>query len=692
MPETKEVKYLIELLAKNKGAFEAAAALSKVGDSAKGTTGKFDVLGRGADTLSGKLAAMAGAGAIVAFATESFKAFAKVERQLAATGLQMRAMGIDAEKDLPRVKAFLEAIQAAGNGVLSETVPAFQQLVGLTQDTEAAMYLTELATRMAEATGKDLASTTAVVAQVMTGKAGPALKDYGVNIRASAEGTINAKEALVALNKQFPEQAANLDDAQAKLDELASIYETVKMKTGEFVLGVIKFFQKVPEAVVGVGVTIGTALNPKNWLLGWDGFKDQLRKNIAAAFDATGVGQKAEASGAIAGEAFARGEKKAIAIAGRKSDEEQAKIDAEAAKKAVEQAAKVADLELQGEEALVAAKISMSADGSRERFDLELDALRVSHERQRAEYVKNKADTTAIDQAYEIAKDALMSEYQDKQIKAQEEVWSDEQDLLEERSEAETKAHEERIERLDAEADAAAALIQLELESNDLTLDARQKLETALIKIDTEKKRRAAKTAQEIVAIEKASGVAIVKVAKLTAMQKSDLMQRVAAAGVTFAQTAFGDSKAGAIAQAIVDTWGAANQALNSAPTPYNYILMALVIATGLANVAKIRAQNFEASGGGGGKGFDDPIHDNIARVMGGRRWAEDVVKFSGEGFEQRLKELSFARPLPEASGPDEGGVSINLYGNYYGGDSGLQDLGRDIRRATRLDRPRFSR
>lgn len=45
--------------------------------------------------------------------------------------------------------------------------------------------------------------------------------------------------------------------------------------------------------------------------------------------------------------------------------------------------------------------------------------------------------------------------------------------------------------------------------------------------------------------------------------------------------------------KAVVDTYMAANVALASAPPPFNYILMATTIATGLANVAKINAIQF---------------------------------------------------------------------------------------------------
>jgi hypothetical protein len=60
--------------------------------------------------------------------------------------------------------------------------------------------------------------------------------------------------------------------------------------------------------------------------------------------------------------------------------------------------------------------------------------------------------------------------------------------------------------------------------------------------------------------------------------------------------------KALALAQAIIDAYGAGNKVLNSKlPFPTNVLAMAGVIATGLTNVATIKAQKFESGGIVGG-------------------------------------------------------------------------------------------
>lgn len=74
-----------------------------------------------------------------------------------------------------------------------------------------------------------------------------------------------------------------------------------------------------------------------------------------------------------------------------------------------------------------------------------------------------------------------------------------------------------------------------------------------------------------------------------------------------------------AVAQAIMDTYAAANTALKSAPPPFNFIAAGVSVAAGLANVAKISSQKYAtgtASAGGGMSlvGENGPEYINLPR------------------------------------------------------------------------------
>ncbi len=106
--------------------------------------------------------------------------------------------------------------------------------------------------------------------------------------------------------------------------------------------------------------------------------------------------------------------------------------------------------------------------------------------------------------------------------------------------------------------------------------------------------------------------------------------QASAYAAIGFARSAFGESKALGVAEAGISTWQGAARALRDYPAPYSYVVAALTIANGLAQVAKITSTNPSTSG----QGFDDPRNDAAAR-LGGRRWAMDMIgEFSGGAAE----------------------------------------------------------
>jgi hypothetical protein len=81
---------------------------------------------------------------------------------------------------------------------------------------------------------------------------------------------------------------------------------------------------------------------------------------------------------------------------------------------------------------------------------------------------------------------------------------------------------------------------------------------------------------------------------------RSKLMATSVDVAMKLGKALFGDAKGIAIAGAIIDTYKAANSALDDAPFPFNIGLAAANVAAGMANVNKIRNTNINSSGGGG--------------------------------------------------------------------------------------------
>ena len=79
---------------------------------------------------------------------------------------------------------------------------------------------------------------------------------------------------------------------------------------------------------------------------------------------------------------------------------------------------------------------------------------------------------------------------------------------------------------------------------------------------------------------------------------------------------AFGEYKAFQIAEAIIATYSAANKALAAYPPPLSFAFAAAAVAAGIANVAKIKSQNFQSGGIVPGNQFEgDRV---VARVNSG--------------------------------------------------------------------------
>lgn len=118
------------------------------------------------------------------------------------------------------------------------------------------------------------------------------------------------------------------------------------------------------------------------------------------------------------------------------------------------------------------------------------------------------------------------------------------------------------------------------------------------------------------------------------AKQELAMQMELANASIALLSGVFGESKELAIAQAIINTYQGATQALAQGGI-YGAVLAAVVIAAGLAQVAKIESTEPATNGmSTQGSGFDDPSNDQAAR-QGGRRWAGDMIREFTSGVSQ---------------------------------------------------------
>lgn len=126
---------------------------------------------------------------------------------------------------------------------------------------------------------------------------------------------------------------------------------------------------------------------------------------------------------------------------------------------------------------------------------------------------------------------------------------------------------------------------------------------------------------------------------RATQKAKFGLEAQVASQSLSLAADVFGGNKEIAIAEAVINTAAAAVKALaNGGGWPAGALMMALTIASGLAEIAVITSSSAPTMPGisadsvqvASGVGFDDPSNDQAA-YLGGRKWAGDMIgKFTG--------------------------------------------------------------
>lgn len=222
--------------------------------------------------------------------------------------------------------------------------------------------------------------------------------------------------------------------------------------------------------------------------------------------------------------------------------------------------------------------------------DLELEAIRQANQIKIDEnkYYNDELyfqDLDRLAKVEQAEKDALKlrldnqlineKEYQIALKEIQDGFQSERDALFEEREDAQKTKEEEDL------------LLRREVEQQNLDYDLQAQLDN-FDKGYAARKAAAIKNGVDLELFEKAEAE------RRKGIEKSVLDNKLQLAGATFSalSTIFGEqSKAGkalGVMQATIDTYRAANVALASAPPPFNYVLAAGAVASGLANVKKI--------------------------------------------------------------------------------------------------------
>jgi len=656
-----KVKAIIEILLKDQGTRAAVVGMAK----AKGGADALGVSLKRTESQSARLGQTItrffGAAILGRFAIGAVKEFANLERRIGAISTQMRALGIDAEEQLPRVRAFLDQIQAGGGGLLQETVPAFQQLLGVTRDVDAAMTALSLASDLSEAGFGDVTKTAGMLVNVLQGRAKEAAKEFGiqmVDVNGKAKTQVEIVQELITTYQGFGDKA---QDTQQDLDKVTATWNEFKLSVGKGLAFIgpplFKFFQSLgPMALKAFGIVkeggtflfdfLGRVLTlnngkPLEFLddvqKSWNDAMTRIRETSEAADEE--IAHIWGIAGTEAAMSFTEGTEKVLAQARRNQADEDAKAAAEAAKKAAEAAKRKAEAEMdireqalaseldlveQAAEKEKALRLAVSTETLREMERIDLALADLAQERALTRAREEKADLLAVEEAFALAKAAILQKYDD--IRAEQQM--------------------------------AQAL---------RVLEANEEERDKIIKITNEMTEAQIERARDVAEI------------------KRQLALQAAQESIGALTAVFGENKAFNVAEAIIDTYAGAAEALKL-PYPYGEIIAAARIAMGFGYVRKILSTNPGSGfGSGGGRGAGGGGGNRRAQqgAAGGfnlpGEFADRARGGGGGGGSSTTSITNNNRPTTE----------IHFNGPVLMDRQGERKLARIVERAQRRDRAR---
>lgn len=617
-----KVKAIIEILLKDKGTKEAVVSMARGKKGADQMTESLKKTETQSSKLGQALTRYLGAAVLGRVVFSSVTAFADLDRRLVAVRIQLESLGLAVSDVERKIIPFAARVERMTGILRQDTIGAFQRLIGITKNTDAALDLVTLAVGATEARMGDLQTNAVRLANIMQGEAAEAAKSLSVQAT-KLDGTLKSNgEILEEVRTLYLKTAGGIQDTQGSLDAATATWNRFKLQLGEgaaILAGslakgleiVMKGLQSLGtlwaaeyQVFVGSFRTLGQLIkftfDPSNWGKGFvEGIKEIATRGAKEmALNLQGTWEEAKSiwnkGGEEAGKAFGEGFDIAVDIANRRQAEKDRKAAEDRARKRAAFEAKVQD-------DLLAAQIDAAKEGSEERLDLELQALQRARKMALDEAERLGADTEAVRRRFDLAREAAIREH-DARVLAEKKAAGEK--LGEEIKAQLEKEREAQAQLLDAEIDASkeASRERLALELERLDAEREQALEQEQL---TEEAKAAIRETYRLKKwkLEKDFTEAAIALAREEAARRKDLALDAAQNGIAAAQALFGQHKVLAIAAATMDAYRAINSVLADPTLPYwaKVSAAAAIGAQAFANVTAIQGTNL--GGGGGGRG-----------------------------------------------------------------------------------------
>ena len=459
------IKLLVESMLKDKGLVDAKTQIDNLGKQVERLQGQLDKSKESGSAFGKTLMQFVGLGSLTAFIKSSVVDFAELDRAFNATGYSMQGLGLDASKELPRVREFLQSIQDGGGALVRETVPSFQKFIGITKDTGAALAAVKLATDISESGMVDVGTAAQGLAAILQGKAKSAANSFGLELNKTNGEQKTAVELLDEAIAKYGGLADSMGDAQDEMDRLSGTWEGLSRTVGEGFapgltvvngilfhgIGLIKDYGTIWGAFLDMAIAgtsdfarvLADAFNlkklftaPKEYLATLTETWNRATRNVAAEWNGM-FDQIVEnhTRAAAKQEDVTAGLKKLREQAARAA----AKDEAEEAKKA---AAQRQEFEERATLAALQSQVAAAREGSDERLRLELQLLERKRAAELAKAREIGASVAQINASYDAQRLAKIAEFERKRA---EETQAAEDELRKAELDAAKEGTQERL-------------------------------------------------------------------------------------------------------------------------------------------------------------------------------------------------------------------------------------------------------
>lgn len=680
MPDSKKIEVLIQSILDAKGFDELKNKLeqshSQSQDSAAAFKSAFGEIAAAAAAVGVSFEALKTASD---FLWDSFKEAIEAEKVFYSLENAVRSLADGDDAAVKSSKEFIENLETSSGIVKEELVPAYERLLAKTHEVAGSQDILTIAAGAATRNlGESVDHNVSILMRFMeTGKvASRETSVFGTELRKAAKGGGDLGDIMARLPEQWRDGGAAVDTAAQQVARNKVAWEQTKAAIGDTMIQFTQYLRPAMEAgsvVIVAGITVVKSLG--------DAFVNLANEVIAAGkavlqvsqFNFTGAFKTMQDAGKVAserikatwsdGQALAdqvmdRWEKTATGVNastdsiikhlhGVKVGHEDGAAAAKKAEEATLAAYKIqADViegtvkdEIEKLNQLYALEIKMSDDpklNPAHRAEALKNAAKIQEEitKKTADADKKAFDAREAQALIEITriasdekkKEELINTH-NKQLLQNEKLTDEERKKLEK----EVADYELRVRTDEAAADLKAA--------QKLDADKKKIIDGALGYIKKSEKQVLQERIAEYEADLKAFTWTAEEKAKIEQalhdMKKDlgnqELKQAATIAGQMgqVAQSVFGDSKEGAIAQAIINVIQGVTEAIAQGGIA-GIATGAVVLASGMAEVKKIEGTDYKSKAAGiTSAGFDDPMNDAAAQ-LGGAKWANDFIgKFS---------------------------------------------------------------